>query len=31
MGKNGYLERRKVRDTVVHDAIRQTYQYDKRG
>ena len=26
MGKNGYLERRKVRDTVLHDAIRQTYQ-----
>ena len=26
MGKNGYLERRKVRDTVFHDAIRQTYQ-----
>ena len=26
MGKNGYLERRKVRDTVMQDAIRQTYQ-----
>ena len=26
MGKTGYLERRKVRDTVLHDAIRQTYQ-----
>ena len=26
MGKNGYLERRKVRDTVLHDAIGQTYQ-----
>ena len=26
MGKNGYLEKRKVRDTVMQDAIRQTYQ-----
>lgn len=26
MGKNGYLERRKARDTVMQDAIRQTYQ-----
>ena len=26
MGKNGYLERRKVRDTVMQVAIRQTYQ-----
>lgn len=26
MGKNGYLERRKVRDNVMQDAIRQTYQ-----
>ena len=26
VGKNGYLERRKVRDTVMQDAIRQTYQ-----
>lgn len=27
MGKrNGYLERRKIRDEVMQDAIRQTYQ-----
>lgn len=26
MGKNGYLERRKARDEVMQDAIRQTYQ-----
>lgn len=26
MGKNGYLQRRKARDTVMQDAIRQTYQ-----
>ena len=25
MGKNGYLDRRKVRDDVMQDAIKQTY------
>ncbi len=26
MGKNGYLAKRKIRDNVMQDAIRQTYQ-----